>query len=137
MRARRPARASSPGSSSGTLAYLWVAVTISMALLGLVFVGLLPRAADTAAAAGKRVAASFGWGALVGIVGPMAAVLVLVTILGIPLGLTMLSALNVLAPIGYVTAVADHRAAVGEGHRPTGRASARSSPGSGSCAWSR
>ena len=47
----------------GFLAYLWLAVTLSMALLGLAFVGLLPRAADTAAAAGKRVGASFGWGA--------------------------------------------------------------------------
>jgi cytoskeletal protein CcmA (bactofilin family) len=96
-------RALFTGLIIGTLAYLWLAVTISMALLGLVFVGLLPRAADTAAAAGKRISASFGWGALIGIVGPMAAVLVLVSILGIPLGLTMLSALNVLAPIGYVT----------------------------------
>jgi hypothetical protein len=88
----------------GFLAYLWLAVTLSVAVLGLVFVGLLPRAADTAAAAGKRVAASFGWGALVGLVGPLAAVLVLVTVLGLPLGFTMLSALNVLAPLGYVTA---------------------------------
>ena len=87
----------------GFLAYLWLAVTISIAVLGLVFVGLLPRAADTAAAAGKRVAASIGWGVLIGIVGPMLAVLVLVTVLGLPLGFTMLSALNVLAPVGYVT----------------------------------
>jgi hypothetical protein len=88
----------------GFLAYLWLAVTLSMALLGLVFVWLLPRAADTAAAAGKRIAASFGWGALIGIVGPLVAVLVLVTVLGLPLGFTMLSGLNVLAPLGYVTA---------------------------------
>lgn len=88
----------------GFLAYLWLAVSISMALLGLVFVWLLPLAADTAAAAGKRVAASFGWGALIGIVGPMVAVLVLATVLGLPLGFTMLSGLNVLAPLGYVTA---------------------------------
>ncbi len=88
----------------GFLAYLWLAVTLSMALLGLVFVWLLPRAADTAAAAGKRVAASFGWGALVGIVGPMVAIAVLATLLGLPLGFTMLSGLNVLAPLGYVTA---------------------------------
>jgi hypothetical protein len=88
----------------GFLAYLWLAVTLSMALLGLVFVWLLPRAADTAAAAGKRIVASIGWGALIGIVGPMAAALVLVTVLGLPLGFTMLSGLNVLAPLGYVTA---------------------------------
>jgi len=97
-------RAIFTGIIIGSLAYLWIAVTISMAILGLAFVGLLPRAADTAAAAGKRIKASFGWGALVGLVGPMAAALVLVTIVGIPLGLTMLSALNVLAPLGYVTA---------------------------------
>lgn len=88
----------------GFLAYLWLSVTISMAILGLVFVWLLPRAADTAAAAGKRVAASFGWGALVGIVGPVVAVVVVASILGLPLGLGMLSGLNVLAPLGYVTA---------------------------------
>ena len=96
-------RAIFTGIIIGSLAYLWIAVTISMAILGFVFVSLLPRAADTAAAAGKRISASFGWGALVGLVGPMAAALVLVTIVGIPLGLTMFSALNVLAPLGYVT----------------------------------
>src|SRR5438045_1964639 len=69
----------------GFLAYLWLAVTLSMAILGLVFVWLFPRAADTAAAAGKRVAASIGWGALIGIVGPVLAILVLVTVLGLPL----------------------------------------------------
>jgi cytoskeletal protein CcmA (bactofilin family) len=96
-------RALFTGLIIGALVYLWVAVTLSIAVLGLLFVWLLPRAAETAASAGKRVAASFGWGALVGIVGPMVAVLVLASILGIPLGITMLSALTVLAPIGYVT----------------------------------
>jgi hypothetical protein len=88
----------------GFLAYLWLATTISIAVLGLLFVGLFPVAADTAAAAGKRVLASFGWGALVGLIGPFVAVLVLASILGIPLGLGLLSGLNILAPIGYVTA---------------------------------
>jgi hypothetical protein len=86
----------------GFLAFLWISVTISIAILGLAFVTLFPRAADTTAAAGRRVGASIGWGALVGIVGPIAAVLVLVSIVGIPLGLSALSALNVLAPLGYV-----------------------------------
>jgi hypothetical protein len=97
-------RAIFTGIIIGFLAYLWLAVTLSMAIFGLLFVWLLPRAADTAAAAGKRVAASIGWGALVGLVGPILAVLVLVTVLGLPLGFTMLSGLNVLAPLGYVTA---------------------------------
>jgi hypothetical protein len=87
----------------GFLAYLWLAVTISIAVLGLVFVGLLPRAADTAVAAGKRVGPSIGWGVLIGVVGPVVAVLILATVLGLPLGFTMLAGLNVLAPIGYVT----------------------------------
>jgi hypothetical protein len=88
----------------GFLAYLWLAVTILIAVLGLVFVGLLPRAADTAAAAGKRVGASFGWGLTIGVVGPLVALFVVATVLGLPLGFTMLSGLNVLAPLGYVTA---------------------------------
>ena len=85
------------------LAFLWIAVTVSIAVLGLVFVLLFPRAAEMSAAAGKRVGASFGWGALVGVVGPFFAALVLVTVVGIPLGVGMVSALNVLAPLGYVT----------------------------------
>ena len=84
------------------LIYLWIAVTLSVALLGFLFVLLFPRAADATAAAGRRFWPTVGWGALIGIVGPIFAVLVLVTIVGIPFGLGMLSALNVLAPLGYV-----------------------------------
>ena len=86
------------------LLLLWLAVTVSVAVLGLLFVLLFPRAADATAAAARRFWPSLGWGALVGIVGPILAVLVLVTIIGIPLGLGALSALNVLSPLGYVAA---------------------------------
>jgi cytoskeletal protein CcmA (bactofilin family) len=84
------------------LIYLWIAVTVSVAILGLLFLLLFPRAADATAAAGRRFWPTLGWGALVGIVGPILGVLVLFTIVGIPFGLGMLSALNVLAPLGYV-----------------------------------
>lgn len=84
------------------LIYLWIAVTVSVAILGLLFVLLFPRAADAAAVAGRRFWPTVGWGALVGIAGPILALLVLVTIVGIPFGLGILSALNVLAPLGYV-----------------------------------
>jgi len=84
------------------LIYLWIAVTVAIALLGLLFVLLFPRAADATATAGRKFWRSVGWGALIGIVGPILAVLVLATIIGIPLGLGMFSALNVLAPLGYV-----------------------------------
>jgi cytoskeletal protein CcmA (bactofilin family) len=84
------------------LIYLWIAVTLSVALLGFLFVLLFPRAADATATAGRRFWPTVGWGALIGILGPIIGVLVLVTIVGIPFGLGMLSALNVLAPLGYV-----------------------------------
>ena len=95
-------RTCSAGSCSCSSIYLWIAVTLSVALLGFLFVLLFPRAADATAAAGRRFWPTVGWGALIGIVGPILAVLVLVTIVGIPFGLGMLSALNVLAPLGYV-----------------------------------
>jgi hypothetical protein len=86
------------------LVFLWLAVTVSVAIAGLLFVLLFPRAADATVVAGQRFWLSVGWGALVGIVGPILAVLVLVTIVGIPLGLGALSALNALAPLGYIAA---------------------------------
>jgi cytoskeletal protein CcmA (bactofilin family) len=84
------------------LIFLWIAVTVSVAILGLLFVLLFPRAADATAAAGRRFWPTLGWGALIGIAGPILGVLVFVTIVGIPFGLGILSALNVLAPLGYV-----------------------------------
>jgi hypothetical protein len=84
------------------LIYLWIAITVSVALLGFLFVLLFPRAADATALAGRRFWRTLGWGALIGIVGPILGVLVFVTIIGIPFGLGTISALNVLAPLGYV-----------------------------------
>ena len=84
------------------LIFLWIAVTVSVAIFGLLFVWLFPRAADVTAVAGRRFWRTVGWGALVGIVGPILAVALITTIIGIPLGLGILSALNVLAPLGYV-----------------------------------
>jgi cytoskeletal protein CcmA (bactofilin family) len=84
------------------LIYLWIAVTVSVAILGLLFLLLFPRAADATAAAGRRFWPTLGWGALIGILGPIFGGLVLVTIIGIPFGLEILSLLNVLAPLGYV-----------------------------------
>jgi cytoskeletal protein CcmA (bactofilin family) len=84
------------------LIFLWVAVTVSVAVLGFLFVLLFPRAADATVAAGRRFWPTVGWGALIGIAGPIVGVLVLVTIVGIPFGLGIFSGLNVLAPLGYV-----------------------------------
>jgi len=84
------------------LIYLWIAITVSIAILGLLFLLLFPHAADATAAAGRRFWPTLGWGALISVVGFLVAALFLVTIVGIPFGLAMLSALNVLAPLGYV-----------------------------------
>jgi cytoskeletal protein CcmA (bactofilin family) len=84
------------------LLYLWLATTVSVAIAGLLFVVVFPRAADATAAAGRRFWRTLGWGALIGIIGPLLGALVLVTIIGIPLGLATLSALNALALLGYV-----------------------------------
>jgi hypothetical protein len=92
------------GSIITFLVLLWIAVGVSAAILGLLFVLVFPRAADASVDAGRHVWASLGWGALVGIIGPILAVLVLVTVIGIPLGLGALAALDVLAPLGYVVA---------------------------------
>jgi cytoskeletal protein CcmA (bactofilin family) len=86
------------------LILLWIAVTISVAILGLLFVLLFPRGADAAVVASWRIWPSLGWGALVGIVGPIIGAAVLFTIVGIPLGIGIFSALTVLGPLGYVTA---------------------------------
>jgi len=92
------------GALIAFLVFLWIAVTVSVAILGLLFVLLFPRAADATAAASRRFWPSLGWGALVGILGPIIGVAVLATIVGIPLGLGILAALSVLTPLGYVAA---------------------------------
>lgn len=92
------------GALIAILLLLWLSVTVSVAILGLLFVLVFPRGADATAAAARRVWPSLGWGALVGIVGPFLGIVVLTTIIGIPLGLGVLSAMNALSPLGYVAA---------------------------------
>jgi cytoskeletal protein CcmA (bactofilin family) len=84
------------------LIFLWIAVTVSVAIFGLLFVLLFPRAADATAVAGRRFWPTLGWGALIGIAAPILGVLVASTVIGIPLGVGIFSALNVLAPLGYI-----------------------------------
>jgi len=85
------------------LIFLWIATTVSLALLGLAFVWLFPRAADAAALAASRVGPSIGIGLLVGIFGPAVGVFIFSTVIGIPLGIVVLAALALLTPLGYVT----------------------------------
>lgn len=79
----------------------WLAFTVSTLLLGLLLVGLFPGPMESAARASQRTGAMIGWGiaALIGI--PILAVIVTVTVVGIPLGLALLLGLWLLFTIGY------------------------------------
>jgi cytoskeletal protein CcmA (bactofilin family) len=84
------------------LAVLWVTVTVSTAVLGLLFVWLFPRASDAVVVAGRRVWASFFLGLFLGVLGPILGVVVIASVVGIPLGVAILGTLAVLIPLGYV-----------------------------------
>lgn len=83
---------------------LWLAVTVSTLVLGLLLVALAPRAVQSAAdAARHRTGPVIGWGVLVLIVGPIVAGLVMATVVGLPLGLWALATVAVISVLGYVT----------------------------------
>jgi hypothetical protein len=81
----------------------WFAVTVSMLVLGLLLLLLAPRGADAVADAWRRgTGVSIGWGLIFLIGLPIVAVLLLVTLVGIPLGFGVLFALGLIYAIGYV-----------------------------------
>src|SRR5262245_21682816 len=84
------------------LVVLWVAVTLSTAILGLLFVWLFPRAADAVVVAGRRVWSSFFLGLFVGIIALVLGLAIMASVVGIPLGFAVLGTLAVLFPLGYV-----------------------------------
>ncbi|MFN8231964.1 MAG: hypothetical protein U0V56_00270 [Actinomycetota bacterium] len=83
----------------------WIGATVSSFLLGLFLILFAPRAADAVARAGTaRMGPSFGWGALTFFAIPVAAGIMLATVVGAPLGLGVMLALGLLYWIGYVAA---------------------------------
>ncbi|MDQ6750482.1 MAG: polymer-forming cytoskeletal protein [Actinomycetota bacterium] len=82
----------------------WLAISISALLLGLLALWLAPRAALAAQeTAETRKGRSFAWGLALFFGIPIVAVILLVTLLGLPLGLLMLLALLPLYALGYTT----------------------------------
>ena len=81
----------------------WLAYTVSTLILGLVLLLFAPRL-DLASvrALRERTGATIGFGALAFFVFPIVAVLLLVTLVGIPLGLFLLFALGLVYSIAYV-----------------------------------
>jgi hypothetical protein len=85
------------------LGLFWLAVTISTAVLGLLFVALLPRAAQTTSRIGRgSVTKSIGVGMLVAVGIPVVAILAALTVVGLPFGLGTFGALGILHGLGYV-----------------------------------
>ena len=85
-------------------AALWIAVSVSALILGLLLLWLAPRALEAAfAAASSSIGAVIGWGLLLFFGLPILAVIALVTLVGIPLGVALLLALLPLYAIGYTT----------------------------------
>jgi hypothetical protein len=94
----------------------WLAYTVSTLILGLVLLLLAPRLDPASVRALKeRVGAAIGFGLLVFLLLPIVAGLLLVTVVGIPLGLFLLLALALVYTIAYVIgALALGRVAISE-----------------------
>lgn len=94
-------------SSFGWLLWLgwWLAVGVSMFVLGVLLLALFPRIFPPILEAGRtRVGPAIGWGLAVAIGLPIVFGLLLITLIGLPLGLVGLLSLALLYALGYVVA---------------------------------
>ena len=82
---------------------IWLAVSVSAALLGILLLLIAPRAADAIyARARERIGPLIAIGIAIGIVLPLAAFLAAITLLGLPLAIGIGLALLPLAAVAYV-----------------------------------
>jgi hypothetical protein len=83
----------------------WVGYTVSSLILGLLLLAFAPRLEGKVRTAVKdRLGASIGWGAGLFFLLPIGSVILLVTVVGIPLGLFTMLALALIYSVGYVVA---------------------------------
>lgn len=83
---------------------VWIAVTVSLLVLGLLLGLLFPRGMDAADLAWRTaMGGSIGWGLILLIGLPIVGVLIAITIVGVPLGVGLLLALALIYATGYVT----------------------------------
>jgi len=80
---------------------VWLAYSVSVLILGLIMMALLPGPMESAALAARSIGATIGWGFVMLLGLPIAAVVVMLTLVGIPLGLALLLALWFLFTVGY------------------------------------
>jgi cytoskeletal protein CcmA (bactofilin family) len=84
---------------------LWVGMSVSMAILGVLLLLIAPRAADALYARSReRVGPVIAIGVAIGICLPLAAAIALVTLVGIPLAFVIGLALLPIGALAYVTA---------------------------------
>jgi cytoskeletal protein CcmA (bactofilin family) len=85
-------------------AAVWIAVSVSTLVFGLLLLWLAPRALEAALTATRTsLGPTIGWGLLLFFGLPILAVIALVTLVGISLGVALLLALVPLYAIGYTT----------------------------------
>jgi cytoskeletal protein CcmA (bactofilin family) len=85
------------------LAVLWLAVTVTLLIVGIVLLLLFPRAARaTVSVARGSIGQTILWAAILGIGVPIAAGILMATVIALPLGVGLLLALFVAFPLGYV-----------------------------------
>lgn len=96
----------------------WIAISVSMAILGVLLLLIAPRAADALSSRSReRVGPVIAIGIAIGICLPLAAFIALVTLVGIPLAVLIGLALLPIAALAYLTsAYALGRRMVGEPH---------------------
>lgn len=85
----------------------WLGYTVSVLILGLLLLAFAPHLDEAVVETIRaRLGSSIGWGVALFFLLPIAAILLLVTVVGIPLGLFVMLALALIYTIGY--AVATH-----------------------------
>jgi hypothetical protein len=83
----------------------WIAYSVSVLILGLLLLVFAPQLFPAVREAARtRLGASIGWGAGLFFLLPIGAVLLLVTVVGLPLGIFLLLALAFIYTVGYVVA---------------------------------
>jgi hypothetical protein len=83
----------------------WLGYTVSVLILGLLLLAFAPHLDEAVVETLRaRLGSSIGWGVALFFLLPIAAVLLLVTVVGIPLGLFVLFALALIYTIGYTVA---------------------------------
>ena len=80
----------------------WLAVSVSALVLGLLLLWLAPRVVEATVAVGRTaIGPVIGWGLAALVAAPVAAVILMVTVVGLPLGLYLLAVVGVLGVLGY------------------------------------